>query len=50
MVGKFYQMAGQFLYLRDRVVGRHARLIEYKGPRPGDGPGPAEALTTCSYP
>jgi hypothetical protein len=30
MVGKFYQMAGQLLYLRDRLTGRHARLIEYK--------------------
>jgi glycosyltransferase involved in cell wall biosynthesis len=40
MVGKFYQMAGQLLYLRDRFAGRHARLIEYKfvGTRPGPGP------------
>jgi GT2 family glycosyltransferase len=30
MVGKFFQLAGQGLYIRDRLVGRHARLIEYK--------------------
>jgi glycosyltransferase involved in cell wall biosynthesis len=30
MVGKFFQMAGQCLYVRDRRAGRHARLIEYK--------------------
>ena len=30
MVGKFSQLAGQCLYLRDRLAGRHARLIEYK--------------------
>lgn len=30
IVGKWFQMAGQLLYLRDRLRGRHARLIEYK--------------------
>jgi GT2 family glycosyltransferase len=30
MLGKWFQMYGQLLYLRDRLVGRHARLIEYK--------------------
>jgi GT2 family glycosyltransferase len=30
MVGKYFQMAGQCLYLCDRLAGRHARLIEYK--------------------
>jgi GT2 family glycosyltransferase len=30
MLGKWFQMYGQLLYLRDRIVGRHARLIEYK--------------------
>jgi GT2 family glycosyltransferase len=30
MVGKFFQLAGQCLYARDRLAGRHARLIEYK--------------------
>jgi hypothetical protein len=30
MVGKFFQVAGQGLYIRDRLAGRHARLIEYK--------------------
>jgi GT2 family glycosyltransferase len=30
MVGKFFQMAGQCLYVRDWLTGRHARLIEYK--------------------
>ena len=30
MVGKFFQLAGQCLYVRDRHTGRHARLIEYK--------------------
>jgi glycosyltransferase involved in cell wall biosynthesis len=30
MVGKSIQMGGQILYLRDRLSGRHARLIEYK--------------------
>jgi GT2 family glycosyltransferase len=30
MVGKFFQMAGQCLYIRDRLAGRHVRLIEYK--------------------
>jgi hypothetical protein len=30
MIGKFFQLAGQCLYVRDRIVGRHARLIEYK--------------------
>jgi GT2 family glycosyltransferase len=30
LVGKWFQMFGQLLYLRDRLVGRHARLIEYK--------------------
>jgi hypothetical protein len=30
MVGKFFQMAGQCLYICDRLAGRHARLIEYK--------------------
>jgi GT2 family glycosyltransferase len=37
MVGKFYQMAGQLLYLRDRFAGRHARLIEYKLAATGAG-------------
>jgi GT2 family glycosyltransferase len=37
VLGKFFQAAGQALYLRDRAAGRHARLIEYKSdePRPG---------------
>jgi glycosyltransferase involved in cell wall biosynthesis len=30
MVGKFFQLAGQCLYARDRHAGRHTRLIEYK--------------------
>ena len=30
MIGKFFQVAGHCLYLRDRLAGRHARLIEYK--------------------
>lgn len=30
MLGKLFQAAGQCLYLRDRLAGRHARLIEYK--------------------
>jgi glycosyltransferase involved in cell wall biosynthesis len=30
MVGKFFQMTGQGLFLRDRLAGRHSRLIEYK--------------------
>jgi len=30
MVGKFFQLAGQCLYARDRLAGRHTRLIEYK--------------------
>jgi GT2 family glycosyltransferase len=30
VVGKFFQMSGQCLLLRDRLIGRHARLIEYK--------------------
>ena len=30
MVGKWFQMAGQLLYLCDRIAGRRARLIEYK--------------------
>ena len=30
VVGKWLQMFGQLLYLRDRLAGRHARLIEYK--------------------
>jgi GT2 family glycosyltransferase len=30
MIGKFFQMAGQCLYMRDRITGRHVRLIEYK--------------------
>ena len=30
VVGQWFQMAGQLLYVRDRLVGRHARLIEYK--------------------
>jgi GT2 family glycosyltransferase len=35
VVGKWFQMFGQLLYTRDRLAGRHARLIEYKlaGPR-----------------
>jgi hypothetical protein len=35
VVGKGFQMAGQLLYTRDRLVGRHARLIEYKFTTPG---------------
>ena len=34
MVGKFFQLAGQCLYARDRLAGRHARLIEYKSAAP----------------
>jgi GT2 family glycosyltransferase len=30
VVSKWLQAAGQLLYLRDRLAGRHARLIEYK--------------------
>jgi GT2 family glycosyltransferase len=30
VVGKWFQMFGQLLYIRDRLSGRHARLIEYK--------------------
>ena len=30
VVGKWFQMLGQLLYLRDRIAGRHARLIEHK--------------------
>jgi GT2 family glycosyltransferase len=30
VTGKWFQMTGQLLYLRDRFAGRHARLIEYK--------------------
>jgi hypothetical protein len=30
IIGKFFQMGGQCLFLRDWLVGRHARLIEYK--------------------
>jgi hypothetical protein len=30
IIGKFFQMYGQCLLLRDRLSGRHARLIEYK--------------------
>jgi glycosyltransferase involved in cell wall biosynthesis len=30
MLAKWGSLAGQLLYLRDRVKGRHARLIEYK--------------------
>jgi hypothetical protein len=30
IIGKYFQMGGQCLFLRDRLVGRHARLIEYK--------------------
>ncbi|MBV8381380.1 MAG: hypothetical protein JOZ63_02160, partial [Planctomycetaceae bacterium] len=37
VVGKGFQMAGQLLYIRDRLVGRHARLIEYKFTTPGAG-------------
>jgi glycosyltransferase involved in cell wall biosynthesis len=33
-VGKFFQVAGQCLYIRDRLSGRHARLIEYKPAAP----------------
>jgi GT2 family glycosyltransferase len=35
MIGKWIQMGGQLLYLRDRLSGRHARLIEYKFAAPG---------------
>jgi glycosyltransferase involved in cell wall biosynthesis len=31
VLGKPFQAAGHLLYLRDHRVGRHARLIEYKG-------------------
>jgi GT2 family glycosyltransferase len=31
VAGKWFQVAGQILYLRDHYAGRHARLIEYKG-------------------
>ncbi|CAN5904326.1 hypothetical protein BH23PLA1_BH23PLA1_00050 [soil metagenome] len=30
LVGKWGELAGQLAYLRDRISGRHARLIEYK--------------------
>ena len=30
MIGKWYQVFGQGLFVRDRLAGRHARLIEYK--------------------
>ena len=30
VLSKWFQLAGQLLYLRDRLAGRHARLIEYK--------------------
>ena len=30
IIGKFFQMGGQCLFVRDRLRGRHARLIEYK--------------------
>jgi GT2 family glycosyltransferase len=40
VLGKGVQVAGQALYLRDRLAGRHARLIEYKA----DAPGPAAAV------
>jgi GT2 family glycosyltransferase len=38
MVGKFLQVAGHGLYLRDRRAGRHARLIEYKFAPPATQP------------
>jgi GT2 family glycosyltransferase len=31
MIGKWGNLLGQLLYFRDRLTGRHARLIEYKG-------------------
>jgi serine acetyltransferase/glycosyltransferase involved in cell wall biosynthesis len=34
MLGKCPQIVGQWLWLRDRCAGRHARLIEYKAPNP----------------
>jgi GT2 family glycosyltransferase len=41
IVGKFFQLFGQCLLLRDRLAGRHARLIEYKLTSPmKDGVGP----------
>jgi hypothetical protein len=30
IIGKFFQVSGQCLLLRDRFAGRHTRLIEYK--------------------
>jgi GT2 family glycosyltransferase len=30
VAGKWFQMYGQVLYIRDRIAGRHARLIEHK--------------------
>ena len=49
MLGKWPQVAGQALYLRDRATGRHARLIEYKaeGPRGAD---PAWRADLARYP
>jgi GT2 family glycosyltransferase len=42
MLGMWPQVAGQLLYLRDRSVGRHARLIEYKFAAPAtEGAAPA---------
>jgi GT2 family glycosyltransferase len=31
MAAKWAHLSGQLLYVRDRMTGRHARLIEYKG-------------------
>jgi hypothetical protein len=42
MLAKWGSLAGQLLYLRDRVKGRHARLIEYKS----SGPRAVQAATT----
>jgi hypothetical protein len=30
VAGKWFQLFGQSLFVRDRLAGRHARLIEYK--------------------
>jgi glycosyltransferase involved in cell wall biosynthesis len=34
LLGKFPQAAGQIKYLRNRLLGRRSRVIEYKGPAP----------------
>jgi len=36
LLSKWPQMLGQFTWLRDRWLGRHPRLIEYKASPPED--------------